>query len=251
MSCSKGGSGYDREHILGPTVRQPADPSTDVQRMPSPPSCSTSRRFTTSTGQGGRTTIFDANFTRTPRLRPRHRRRSSTVSNGNDVSLSSIHDSDDQGLSNSEHTFTVPAQPQPLRFHAPLRRQSDPHLAIHDSRAFRVSSPTEDGPLLTYASLPPTPISTSPPPPASHGEEYKLPPAQERSDVYDTPFSLWDYLREELLATDFDSHQELKWERVSNFLSIPLAIEKVGTLAIMGACLTAFKDNIFWLYSLL
>ena len=41
------------------------------------------------------------------------------------------------------------------------------------------------------------------------------------------PFSLWDYLREELLATDFDSHQELKWERVSNFLSVPLAIEKV------------------------
>nr|GAT57669.1 predicted protein [Mycena chlorophos] len=42
-----------------------------------------------------------------------------------------------------------------------------------------------------------------------------------------TPFSIWDYLREELLATDFDSHQELKWDRVSNFLSIPLAIEKI------------------------
>jgi hypothetical protein len=41
------------------------------------------------------------------------------------------------------------------------------------------------------------------------------------------PFSLWDYLREELLATDFDSHQELKWDRVSNFLSIPVAVEKV------------------------
>jgi len=83
---------------------------------------------------------------------------------------------------------------------------------------------------LTYASLPPTPITSSPPPPAPNGEQYKLPQAQEQSDVYDTPFSLWDYLREELLATDFDSHQELKWERVSNFLSIPLAIEKVGAL---------------------
>jgi len=41
------------------------------------------------------------------------------------------------------------------------------------------------------------------------------------------PFSIWDYLREELLATDFDSHQELKWDRVSNFLSIPVAIEKI------------------------
>jgi hypothetical protein len=50
----------------------------------------------------------------------------------------------------------------------------------------------------------------------------------EQSEVYTVPFSLWDYLREELLATDFDSHQELKWERVGNFLSIPLAIEKVS-----------------------
>lgn len=41
------------------------------------------------------------------------------------------------------------------------------------------------------------------------------------------PFSLWDYLREELLATDFDSHQEQKWERVSNFLSMPVAMEKI------------------------
>lgn len=44
------------------------------------------------------------------------------------------------------------------------------------------------------------------------------------------PFSLWDYLQEELLATDFDSHQELKWERVSNFLNVPVAIEKVSQM---------------------
>jgi hypothetical protein len=51
---------------------------------------------------------------------------------------------------------------------------------------------------------------------------------QQDSKSYEPPpFSLWDYLREELLATDFDSHQELKWERVSNFLNIPLAMEKV------------------------
>ncbi|KAI9461232.1 eukaryotic membrane protein family-domain-containing protein [Lactarius psammicola] len=98
---------------------------------------------------------------------------------------------------------------------------------MQDSRGFRLSSPSEDGPLLTYASLPPTPITSSPPPPISNGGQYKSPQVQEQSDVYNTPFSLWDYLREELLATDFDSHQELKWERVSNFLSIPLAIEKI------------------------
>ena len=78
---------------------------------------------------------------------------------------------------------------------------------------------------LTYASLPPTPIipstpACSPPPSA------RCPSSGPQS--HQPLFSLWDYLREELLATDFDSHQELKWERVSNFLSIPLAMEKVS-----------------------
>ena len=76
-----------------------------------------------------------------------------------------------------------------------------------------------------YSSLPTSPISLTPPP---------LSPPITASCSQDStgqpgyvPFSLWDYLREELLATDFDSHQELKWERVSNFLNVPLAIEKV------------------------
>jgi len=73
-----------------------------------------------------------------------------------------------------------------------------------------------------YPTAPPTPLLEPPPPP----------PRRRRvsgdSNVYEPtpPFSLWDYLREEILATDFDSHQELKWERVSNFLNIPLAMEK-------------------------
>lgn len=85
--------------------------------------------------------------------------------------------------------------------------------------------------LTAYASLPPTPILASrpysPPTPVTpisaifKTEDEILLPTQA------PPFSLWDYLREELLATDFDSHQELKWERVSNFLSIPVAMEKV------------------------
>ncbi len=77
--------------------------------------------------------------------------------------------------------------------------------------------------VLAYASLPPTPISPSPPSstPAS-------PTSTDFNKIPSPPFSLWDYLREELLATDFDSHQELKWERVSNFLNIPVAIEQVS-----------------------
>lgn len=89
-------------------------------------------------------------------------------------------------------------------------------------------------PPLTYASLPPTPISSPPPGHRDESPPRTSPPSVptfEHSDgrkINDTrPFSLWDYLREELLATDFDSHQELKWERVSNFLSMPVAIEKV------------------------
>lgn len=82
---------------------------------------------------------------------------------------------------------------------------------------------------LAYASLPPSPISPSPeplsPPLSSAGVS-----GFDHYPIHDNiPFSLWDYLREELLATDFDSHQELKWERVSNFLSVPIALEKVST----------------------
>ncbi|CAG8480813.1 7673_t:CDS:10 [Diversispora eburnea] len=40
-------------------------------------------------------------------------------------------------------------------------------------------------------------------------------------------FTLWDYLKDELLASDFDALQELKRERVTNFLGIPWAIEKL------------------------
>lgn len=86
----------------------------------------------------------------------------------------------------------------------------------------------ESGRRLTYASLPPTPITSSPPEPALLPDSPTLAKAPQIPDSYAAPFSLWDYLREELLATDFDSHQELKWERVSNFLSIPWAMEKVS-----------------------
>ncbi|QRV96480.1 TAPT1-like protein [Ceratobasidium sp. AG-Ba] len=66
----------------------------------------------------------------------------------------------------------------------------------------------------TYASLPSTPVLSSSLPDFS-----KKSPLPERKDSVESddgeePFSLWDYLREELLATDFDSHQELKWERL-------------------------------------
>ncbi|KAJ6586900.1 eukaryotic membrane protein family-domain-containing protein [Mycena vulgaris] len=77
-----------------------------------------------------------------------------------------------------------------------------------------------------YASLPPSPISPSPPS-RPFTPLTPVSPISLFEPAVPEPFSLWDYLREELLATDFDSHQELKWDRVSNFLNIPVAIEKI------------------------
>ncbi|KAG8743630.1 hypothetical protein FRC11_013803, partial [Ceratobasidium sp. 423] len=82
----------------------------------------------------------------------------------------------------------------------------------------------------TYASLPSTPVLGATIPEFSKPtRQGAIDPhfASQPAEVDQEPFSLWDYLREELLATDFDSHQELKWERVSNFLNIPIAIEKI------------------------
>jgi hypothetical protein len=108
---------------------------------------------------------------------------------------------------------------------------------VYDPGNFKgFSSPTDSEPptsppieTKTYASLPPSPISPSPPPSFLHSKTALYPP----------PFSIWDYLREELLATDFDSHQELKWERVSNFLSIPVALEKVRHLCDLVSAMKA------------
>ncbi|CAE6379047.1 unnamed protein product [Rhizoctonia solani] len=83
---------------------------------------------------------------------------------------------------------------------------------------------------MTYTSLPSTPVLGATIPEFSttaRPESVEPHFASQAADVEQEPFSLWDYLREELLATDFDSHQELKWERVSNFLNIPIAIEKI------------------------
>jgi hypothetical protein len=96
------------------------------------------------------------------------------------TSLSSIHDCDeDPNLRLLEHqlySLPEPLQPQPmLPLRVPLMRLSDPVPILQDSRVFHASSPSDDGPLLTYSSLPPTPIPSSPPPSTSNAERYRLP----------------------------------------------------------------------------
>ncbi|KAA1471685.1 DUF747-domain-containing protein [Dentipellis sp. KUC8613] len=153
------------------------------------------------------------------RSRPRHRRKSSSRSADHaDVSFSSSYFSDND-LDLGEETDR---DERPYPGFADDMSPSQFNV-LTDSRSISARE-TENGRRpLTYASLPPTPISSSPPP-------ISAPPPSIPPDIpedYDVPFSLWDYLREELLATDFDSHQELKWERVSNFLAIPIAMEKI------------------------
>lgn len=41
------------------------------------------------------------------------------------------------------------------------------------------------------------------------------------------PASLWDYLKEEIRATELDGSQEMKAERVTNFFAVPMAVERV------------------------
>ena len=51
--------------------------------------------------------------------------------------------------------------------------------------------------------------------------------------------SLWDHLLDEVLSSSSESTQELKWERVSNFMSVPIWIEKLVTFGIL-VCLNSF-----------
>ncbi|KAF9427736.1 hypothetical protein BGZ94_004269 [Podila epigama] len=58
----------------------------------------------------------------------------------------------------------------------------------------------------------------------------------------DNAVSLWDYLKEELTAADFETTQELKRERVANFLSVPIAFEKMLVFGYF-VCLDSFLYN--------
>lgn len=137
-----------------------------------------------------------------PVPRGRRPRRTSSVGRYNPHALSETSDHDEHPLrSRSEEN-----EPEELFSSLNLRMDSRPMI---------------------YASLPPSPTGMSPTTPRPLDTPIYAPSPMTQS--YEPPFSLWEYLREELLATDFDSHQELKWERVSNFLSIPLAMEKVST----------------------
>ncbi|KAI0655987.1 eukaryotic membrane protein family-domain-containing protein [Cubamyces menziesii] len=145
------------------------------------------------------------------------------------------------GSSDEEYEFS-PAHTHP-ELHPDeeenMFRFSEIATAFAPSSARSAESPPPPRQPLAYASLPPTPISPSPPLPSTPSLSAPLPSLTSLDTFYEPPFSIWDYLREELLATDFDSHQELKWERVSNFLSMPIALEKIFLFGFV-VCLDSF-----------
>lgn len=74
--------------------------------------------------------------------------------------------------------------------------------------------------------------SPSPDPNTSHAPSVRstrsgIPLAKTAKVLRHLPASLWEYLLDELRATELDGSHELKTERVSNFFSVPMAVEKV------------------------
>jgi len=143
----------------------------------------------------------------------------------------SEHDST-TGLGDDMWSSRKQSKPLAIRTTSSVLQQEDSQDTILPTSAVDVEDPPTfqeifpkppNNKPFTYSSLPPTPIASSPP---LGTNTFPIAPTKPPTS-YQQPFSIWDYLQEELLATDFDSHQEMKWERVSNFLNIPYAIEKV------------------------
>lgn len=58
--------------------------------------------------------------------------------------------------------------------------------------------------------------------------------------------SFWDYLRDEVTVSDFDTTQEIKRERINNFLAVPAAVEKL-----MGFGFVVCLDSFLYTFTIL
>lgn len=107
-----------------------------------------------------------------------------------------------------------------------VRDKPTPKLGPPMVASSKAKSPTaKQGPFGTLPAVPLTP--TTPATPRMPSKPRPEPVIVEPASL--APFSLWEYLKEEVLATDFDSTQEMKWERVTNFVAVPWWVEKVGS----------------------
>lgn len=111
----------------------------------------------------------------------------------------------------------------------PTRSTPQSYSTFIKSSSPSVAALTPDSPTATTTPLSPVPPSTpsSPVPPPDLPSSR----ASQRQDHYGLPsMSFWDYLRDELTVADFDTAQEIKRERVTNFLAVPSSLEKVNVL---------------------
>lgn len=76
-------------------------------------------------------------------------------------------------------------------------------------------------------------------PPDFASAETAAPQQRARPAPRVTAMSLWDHLLDEVLSCNSGSMQELKWERVSNFMSVPIWVEKMVALGLL-VCLNSF-----------
>ncbi|KAI9030899.1 eukaryotic membrane protein family-domain-containing protein [Phycomyces nitens] len=100
---------------------------------------------------------------------------------------------------------------------------------------------TEESPV--SPDKPPSPSPKKPPSPLPDKPSSPLPSSQPNQGP---SFSFWDYLRDELTVSDFDSGQEIKRERVTNFLGVPVALEKL-----MGFGFVVCLDSFLYTFTIL
>lgn len=73
-------------------------------------------------------------------------------------------------------------------------------------------------------------------PSPENGVEEEGDTRRKRRGIKRIPFSLWDYLQEEVLAVEMEGEEGVKAERVTNFLTVPGEVEKVDLLRSRSSC---------------
>lgn len=86
-------------------------------------------------------------------------------------------------------------------------------------------------------------LGVTPPPNFDEAQMHQPAPQRAPREKPAVLASLWDYLCDEILVNASDSTHEMKWERVSNFMAIPVWIEKTimfGFLICLNSLLYTF-----------
>ncbi|KAM0786165.1 hypothetical protein ACM66B_006972 [Microbotryomycetes sp. NB124-2] len=138
-----------------------------------------------------------------------------------EISPSLTVDADQAELESGPGTFRVY---HPSRTKSDYSIHSAPELDIApktvSERVARARTPTDDLPART------TSFATQP------GQRAPV-------QLHRLPYTLWDYLQEEVLAVEMDGEEGIKSERVTNFLTVPKELERIICFGVL-ICLDSF-----------